>query len=195
VTSPNRPQPRESLEERLANRRQPGDADYDPFYDAGDAELAAQHPLSRDDDPPEAAEAAAADDWDNAAAIANALLANAGKGIELWTDPAGDVVGSPLDVARIALKALNLPARDARVRAQVAEEIAEELAEWARRQRAQADAAWNPQSSRALRDYALAYDNAAGIARQHAGAPSVRPEDSTAGDSGTPIHPEPQEER
>jgi hypothetical protein len=39
------------LEERLANRRKPGDPDYDAFYDAGDNELAAMVPTSPTGDP------------------------------------------------------------------------------------------------------------------------------------------------
>lgn len=35
---------RQSLEERLANRRAPGDPDYDPFYDATDGDLSAMIP-------------------------------------------------------------------------------------------------------------------------------------------------------
>lgn len=58
-------------------------------------------------------------------------------------------------------------------RAKVAEEIAEDLAEWAKRQRAQAGAAWNPQSKRDLEAYAVAYDNAARVARRHVTALEV----------------------
>lgn len=46
--SPESAPKRETLEERLANRRQPGDPGYDAFYDATDAELAAMVPPARE---------------------------------------------------------------------------------------------------------------------------------------------------
>src|SRR5262245_16688646 len=57
-------------------------------------------------------------DWESCKLVAEALTEHAALGQDqVWRDPAGDVVGEPMALARVVVAALDLPARDARIRA------------------------------------------------------------------------------